>query len=125
VNPAELNRVAEIELRTSLAGCSWASRPVWVVVLDGNAYVRSAFGIRSAWYRRVQAGCRTEIKVGASVWAVRLERVTGDDLNRHISDAYQAKYAAAWPGPIKSLVGDEALATTMRLQPLGAPAQGA
>jgi hypothetical protein len=84
VNPAELDRVTEIELRTSLSGCAWASRPVWVVVLDGNAYARSAFGIRSAWYRRVQAGCRTEIQAGGSLWAVRLERVAGDDLNRHI-----------------------------------------
>jgi hypothetical protein len=89
---------------------------MWVVVVDGHAYVRSAFGLRSAWYRSVEAGCRTEVRLGHAVWPVRLTSVDADALNEHISSAYRAKYAAAWPGPTATMVGTEALATTMRVE---------
>jgi hypothetical protein len=84
-------------------------------VVAGEPYIRSAFGMRSAWYRRVRADGHADIEVGDGTLQVRLEPVDDEVLNGRISDAYRAKYSPSWPGPTETLIGKEARATTMRL----------
>ncbi|MFJ3306898.1 DUF2255 family protein [Streptomyces sp. NPDC086549] len=114
---------AEIVLWVRHADGRWSARTVWVVVLDGEAYVRSAFGRRSAWYRRVLRHADTEAEVAGVRLSVTLRPVDAPELVRRVSGAYRAKYGLSWPGPVESMNGDEAAATTMRLTNLGHASQ--
>ncbi|WP_051854514.1 DUF2255 family protein [Streptomyces sp. NRRL B-1347] len=108
---------AEIVLWVRHADGRWSGRAVWVVGVDGKAYVRSAFGRRSAWYRRVLRGAETEVgaEAGGARVSVALEAVDDPELVRRVSGAYRAKYGLSWPGPVESMNGPGAAATTMRL----------
>ncbi|MGW6979690.1 DUF2255 family protein [Streptomyces sp. NPDC054932] len=97
----------------------WSARTVWVVVLDGEAYLRSAFGRRSAWYRRVLRHADTQVEAAGVRVAVTLRPVEDLGLVRRVSGAYRAKYGLNWPGPVESMNGHEAAATTMRLTDAG------
>lgn len=112
---------AEIVLRVRHAGGRWSARTVWVVVVDGEAYVRAAFGRRSAWYRRVlrDADPHVEVEVAGVRQAVVLHPVGDPGLVLRVSGAYRAKYGLRWPGPVESMNEPEAAATTMRLTDAG------
>ncbi|MET8452629.1 DUF2255 family protein [Streptomyces sp. NPDC005209] len=117
---ADMDR-AEIVLWVRHADGRWSARTVWVVVLDGEAYVRSAFGRRSAWYRRVLRHTDTEVEVevpGVRL-SVALRPVDDPELIQRVSGTYRAKYGLNWPGPVESMNGPEAAATTMRLTDVG------
>jgi hypothetical protein len=117
VDLAELDRVHEVRLQTSREDGSRSSRPIWVVVVAGAPYIRSAFGTRSAWYRHVRADGRAAIEVSDETLEVALEPIDDEPLNRRISDTYRAKYGPSWPGPTETLTGEAAAATTLRLIP--------
>src|ERR671934_2783573 len=51
-----LDESIEIEMITPRRDGSTSRRPIWVVVVDGNAYVRSYRGDSGAWYRRARSG---------------------------------------------------------------------
>ncbi|MGR6921875.1 DUF2255 family protein [[Actinomadura] parvosata] len=117
-----MDRLAEAEeivMRVRHADGRWPARPIWVVVIDGAAYVRSAFGRRSGWYRRVLAGARTEIELDGVALPVRLTPVDEPGLVERVSGAYRAKYGLSWPGPVQTITGPEAAATTLRLADAG------
>src|SRR3954447_13871707 len=61
----------EIEMRTPRGDGTPTSRPIWVVVVDGAAYVRSYAGERGAWYRRARADGRADVRVGCANYSVR------------------------------------------------------
>jgi hypothetical protein len=85
--------------------------PIWVVVVDGDAYVRSFHGERGEWYRRALRDGRVEIEgIEAAV-----EPVGDRELNRRVSDAYHAKYGERSPGPTEAMVTPPVVATTLRL----------
>lgn len=90
-----------------------------MVPLDGEAYVRSAFGRRSAWYRRVLRHADTAVVVDGVRVSVCLQPVDDIGLVQRVSGAYWAKYGLSWPGPVESMNGHEAAATTMRLTNVG------
>jgi len=110
---------AEIVLWVRHVNGRWSARTVWVVVLDGEAYVRSAFGRRSAWYRRVLQHADTEVEVVGVRLSVILQPVDDPELVQRVSGAYRTKYGLSWPGPVESMNGHEAAATTMRLTNVG------
>ncbi|MGW1614094.1 DUF2255 family protein [Streptomyces sp. NPDC002285] len=116
---------AEIVLRVRHADGRWSARTVWVVVVDGEAYVRSAFGRRSVWYRRVlrDADTQVEVETAGVRQAVVLQPVEDPGLVLRVSGAYRAKYGLRWPGPVESMNGPEAAATTMRLTEAGQVSQ--
>ncbi|MBD3006491.1 DUF2255 family protein [Streptomyces sp. 5-10] len=90
------------------------ARTVWGMVLGGEAYVRSAFGRRSGWYRRVlrHADTEVEVEVAGVRLSVTLQPVVDDpELVQRVSGAYRATYGLGRPG--------EAAATTMRLTKVG------
>ncbi|MFE2088608.1 DUF2255 family protein [Streptomyces sp. NPDC059460] len=128
VEAAELGRAGEILIHTSRPGGSWERQPLWCVHVDGDAYVRSAFGTRSFWYRRVLGGSPVRIEVAGRPHPARLHPVHDHHLNELISDAFRAKYGLGWPGPVQTVVSAEARATTLRIllgpDPRPAPAGG-
>ncbi|MGW2255730.1 DUF2255 family protein [Kitasatospora sp. NPDC001660] len=113
----------EIVLWVRHADGRWSPRTVWVVVLDGQGYVRSAFGRRSAWYRRVLRHVDTEVEVAGVRLPVTLRPVDDPELVRRVSGAYRAKYGLSWLGPVESMNGPEAAAATMRLPDVGQVSQ--
>jgi len=87
--------------------------PIWAVVVDGEAYVRSYHGERGAWYRRALREGRVEIEgVEAGV-----EPERDPDVNERVSDAFRAKYGSRSPGSTEAMVTPEVVATTLRLVP--------
>ncbi|MEV4310078.1 MULTISPECIES: DUF2255 family protein [unclassified Nonomuraea] len=114
-----LAEAEEIVMRVRHADGRWSARPIWVVVMDGVAFVRSAFGHRSGWYRRVLAGAATEIELDGTTVPVRLAPVDEPALVERVSRAYRAKYGLSWPGPVLTITGPEARCTTMRLADAG------
>jgi hypothetical protein len=110
-----LDGAIEVEAQTPRRDGSISSRPIWVVVSDGEAYVRSYRGESGAWYRRARAdGSLTLVVDGAEVHATA-EPVADEEVNRRVSDAYRDKYGERSPGPTRTMVGDEVSATTLRL----------
>ena len=105
----------EIQMITSRRDGSNASRPVWSVVVDGQAYVRSYRGPSGAWYRRALADGRAAIAVDGETIEVSAEPEHDDELNRRISDAFQSKYGETSPAPTEAMVRPEVVATTLRL----------
>jgi hypothetical protein len=110
-----LDESAEIEMRTPRRDGSISSRPIWVVVVDGDAYVRSAFGTRGAWYRRALADGQAAIGVDSRTVDVGVEPAHDDDVILRVSEAYRAKYGARSPGPTEGMLAPEVSGTTLRL----------
>ncbi|WP_170222828.1 DUF2255 family protein [Nonomuraea turkmeniaca] len=112
----ELSERSEIVMWVRRADGSWSSRPIWVVVTGGDAYVRAAFGARSAWHREVRGGAQVAVQVDGAILPARLEAVSDPELVERVSACYRAKYALSWPGPVEAIVISEIAATTMRLR---------
>lgn len=100
---------------------SMSSRPIWVVVADGNAYVRSYLGERGAWYRRVRRDGRAAVAVGGQTLEITLEPERDEHVNERVSDAFRAKYGARSAGSTESMVNAEVSRTTLRLGLASAP----
>ena len=89
-----LDRSIEVDMRTPRRDGSESSRPIWVVVADGVAYVRSYLGEQGAWYRRALADGRANIAVQDTV----VDFFRGADVGgRHVTS-----------GPITFLTVEEA-----------------
>lgn len=110
-----LDAATEVEAQTPRRDGSVSSRPIWVVVSDGDAYVRSYRGARGAWYRRAKADGALTLVVDATEVRATAEPVDDDEVNDRVSDAYREKYSARSPGPTETMVDDEVSATTLRL----------
>jgi hypothetical protein len=110
-----LDKSTEVEMLTPRRDGSISRRPIWVVVVDDDAYVRSYRGSRGDWYRRAVADGAAAISFDDGTIDVGVERVSDEDLNRQVSDAYRSKYGATSPGPTESMVTPEVSGTTLRL----------
>jgi hypothetical protein len=89
--------------------------PIWAVVVDGDAYVRSYRGERGAWYQRALRKGRIEIE-GIEA---RVEPERDRTLNQRISDAFRAKYGGRSPTSTDAMVTPEVVETTLRLVAAG------
>jgi hypothetical protein len=110
-----LDRTREIEMRTPRRDGSISSRPTWVVVVDGEAYVRSYRGPGGAWYRRALADRRVSVGFDGNTVDLAVEPVAGEEVNKRVSDAFRAKYGDRSPTPTEAMVAPEVRATTLRL----------
>jgi hypothetical protein len=112
---ANLEESIEVDMVTPRRDGSVSRRPIWVVVVDGNAYVRSYRGESGAWYRRARADGQATIGVDDRAIEVGVEPVSDDETNRKVSDAFRGKYSRRSPGPTETMVNDEVSRTTLRL----------
>ena len=92
--------------------------PVWMVTVDGAAYVRSYLGVTSGWYRRVLAERHQAISLGGVDVAVDFELVPATaPVNSAINDRFITKYAT---DPYRDyMVLPLALEATLRILPMG------
>jgi hypothetical protein len=110
-----LDDAIEVDARTPRRDGSISSRPIWVVVAEGDAYVRSYRGAGGAWYRHAKDDGRLTLVAGQTEIEAAVEPATDDDVNRRVSDAYREKYGERSPGSTETMVDPEISATTLRL----------
>ncbi len=90
---------------------------IWVVVVDGQPYVRSVRGDQGKWYQDVLRSRRATLHVDGVRLGVTAEPVGDAALNQKASDAFRAIYGRRWPGPTAGIVRPAAVQATFRLTP--------
>lgn len=130
-NPAEnagqlidrFGGVEEIEISTYRAdGTLRSFVPIWVVAVHGALYVRSYRGTGGAWHRHATtAGNQRTGRIRASG---QQSDVTFTQVDPHdarlldaIGKAYRAKYARYGDTYLQPMLAEQAVATTVRLDP--------
>jgi hypothetical protein len=114
-----LDKRVEVQMITPRRDGSIAHRPIWIVVVDGDAYVRSYRGPQGAWYRRALADGEASIGLDDRTIEVGVEPVSDEGVNQQVSEAYRAKYGARSPDATESMVTPEVIGTTLRLSARG------
>lgn len=90
-------------------------RPIWVVRVGDDLYVRAAYGERSGWHRTVRASGRARISAGGVEKDVTVEDAEPDVLDR-VDAAYRSKYGH-YASIVESITDAEHRASTLRLVP--------
>src|SRR5260370_14216116 len=102
----------EVSVRTRRRDGSTVDLPIWIVTVDQVPYVRSFRAEQGAWYRRARRDGTMTLVVGDQAVPVVAEPGEGDELNRHVSDAFNAKYGGSRSVP--TLVSAPVAATPLR-----------
>jgi len=89
--------------------------PIWVVVEENNVYIRSYRGNAGRWYREITAFPFATLSVNGEQWAVHAVHVTDEATIARVSYALLQKYLTS--SYASSMVRDEILETTLRLEP--------
>ena len=110
-----LDREREVYVRVTRRDGKIGELPIWIVTVDGEAYVRSYLADRGAWYRRALATGRMTLVVRSTAHPVVVEPIRDEALNRRISEAFVAKYGNR--GPARTMVSEPVTATTLRVSP--------
>lgn len=110
-----LARVREVTIETERLGGERRRTIIWIVVVEGDAYVRSVRGARGAWFRELtRQGAATLRAAGRSV-AIRAEPATDAATVEAVSAALIAKYGTG--ASTVSMLQPDTLPTTIRLLP--------
>jgi len=116
----ELRRVgAADELRISTRrpdGSLRAAIPIWMAVVDGALYVRSAHGPDNGWFRRARAAGEGRISAGGVERDVTFA-LAAPEVRARLDDTLHAKYDRYGPGPVGAITGDDVLETTLLVTP--------
>jgi len=117
----ELDRVGGAEeLQIASRRTDGSLRPfvtIWVVRVDDELYVRSAYGPGNPWFRRAQASGRGRIRAGGVERDVVFAEPPAD-VHAVVDAAYHAKYDRHGPKIVGTVVGPQVVATTFRLDPV-------
>jgi hypothetical protein len=89
---------------------------VWIVVIDGDVYVRSVDGDKGHWYQRTLANPFVAIHVDGERLEFRAVRVEDSATIGAVSDAYRGKYPPG--GSLDRMTREDVLDTTLRLEPV-------
>jgi hypothetical protein len=112
------DQTAEIDIETSRGeGAPVHRTTIWIVVDGDSAYVRSVRGPAGRWFREMVANPMGAVHVGGRSVPVQAQAASDPASVARVSDAVKAKYEARWPGPTASMLRDETLPTTLRLEP--------
>ncbi len=117
--PAIVQKVAtaeEVDIETSPSPDK-RSKPVtiWIVVADGQVYVRSVRGPAGKWWRNLTARPTGTLHVEGQALPVRAIPVADLAEIQRVSDAFATKYAKSPYMP--PMLAAETLPTTLRLEP--------
>ncbi len=105
----------EIDVETAGTGGEVHRTTIWIVTEGRDVFVRSVRGAGARWYR--EAVARPDMAVlagGARVEARALAAADAESVRR-ASEGYRAKYASS--EHMASMVREEVLPTTLRLEP--------
>jgi hypothetical protein len=114
--PDQIEAVREVDIETRRAEDAPAHRTtIWAVVDGGDVYVRSWRGAAARWHRELTANPVAVLHVRGEAVPVRAVAATDSDSVERASAGYRRKYAdSPYAG---SMVRDEILDTTVRLEP--------
>ena len=118
LSPEQLGRIddtqmVEIETRS---GERARRTIIWVVVEDGEVFVRSVRGRAGRWYQRAVADPNVALIVGAESYRFRAVLATDTESVERASNGFRRKYR---PGrSLDSMIDPGVLDTTLRLNPI-------
>jgi len=111
----QLTNTEEIEIETRSPTERTRRTIIWVIVDDNDVYVRSVHGGNGRWYQNITAKPDAAIHIDGRRLAVHAVPVTDEALIARVSNSYLRKYRGS---PfVNSIVREEALPTTLRLEP--------
>jgi hypothetical protein len=110
-----LDRTQEIEIETQAPDKAARRTVIWVVVDDGEVFVRTARGAGSRWFRDAEANPAVAIHVGGNRLPATAIPATDPDAIERTSAGYLRKYAG--DPAAKIMVKPNLLDTTLRLEP--------
>ena len=91
---------------------------IWVAVDDQDrAFIRTANGARSRWYREALAAGTVGMEVDGQRFDVRVEHVEDDERIEACSEAYRRKYRTS-RASLRMMLQPEVLPTTLELHPV-------
>lgn len=90
---------------------------IWVVVIEGEVFVRSVRGQKGRWYREISSNPEGALHVGDRRIPVRAVPATDGPTVDAVSEAYRKKYEESLPGPTAAMVRPDVLPTTLKLTP--------
>jgi len=88
---------------------------IWMVVAEGDVFVRSVRGQKGRWYRDLATGGSAALEFAGRRLAVRALPVSDADAVERASGEYLRKYRSS--PYAQSIVRAEVLPTTLRLEP--------
>jgi hypothetical protein len=109
----ELNDVDEVAIRT--AKHPESAVVIWVVVADGEVFVRSWRGSKGRWYRDLAAGGPATLEFAGRSLAVQALPAADPDAVDRTSREFLRKYQRSTHA--EEMVRSETLPTTLRLEP--------
>lgn len=110
-----LARTAEVDIETHAADGTPHRTIIWVVVVDGIAYIRSYRGPTARWFREIVADPDAAVIADGRRTEVRAVPAVDDASVAACSRGLEAKYAGDPATP--AMVAHAVLPTTLRLEP--------
>jgi hypothetical protein len=105
----------EIEIETQAPGGPVHKTTIWVVVDDGDAFIRTYKGPDSRWYREAVANPGVGIHIGGRRIASTAIPASDPDSIERVSAGFRRKYGN--DPAANAMVAPANLPTTLRLEP--------
>jgi hypothetical protein len=112
---ALIDRTKEVRIETSKVGGRAHRAIIWVVVDDGDVFVRSAYGPESRWYREATSNPEVTLWVDKRQFKAQATRVSDPDEIARMSAGLERKYAG--DPAVRGMNRPELLPLTLRLDP--------
>ena len=90
---------------------------IWVVVIEGEVFVRSVRGFKGRWYREISSNPEGALYVADNRIPVRATPATDETTVEAVSAAFRSKYEKSSPSSTAAMVRPEILPTTLKLSP--------
>ena len=118
-NPDDLaliDRTKEVRIETSKVGGPAHRTIIWVVVDDGDVFVRSAYGPDARWYREATSNPEVTLFVAGRAFKAHVTQLTDPDEIARMSAGLERKYAG--DPAVRGMNRPELLPLTLRLDPV-------
>jgi hypothetical protein len=113
-----LDDTEEVRIETRRDGDSPEHRTIiWVVVVEGEVFVRSVRGPKGRWYREISSNPEGALHVEEDRIPVRAAPATDEATVDAVSAAFRSKYQQSSPASTEAMVRTETLPTTLKLAP--------
>ena len=90
---------------------------IWVVVVEGEVFVRSVRGTKGRWYREISSNPEGALHVGERRIPMRAVPATDEATVEAVSEAYRSKYEKSAPASTAAMLRHDVLSTTLKLSP--------
>ena len=110
-----MDETGEVQIETRRGDRTYRT-VIWIVVDDGEVFIRSVRGDSGKWYQRARAQPEVVIHAGPRAIPARAHLATDDDSVERTSAALHRKYRPG--GSLDAMLRPQTLETTMRLDPV-------